>query len=203
MTMSLKILFVAYVLFELLLPMGSAGLVAAHPPQNTIVPTWLLRFNRLTLFFVALPAYAVYGWLIVKEHFPDTTREALRLFIPLVFSLLTSLWWWPKTGGVDLFLFEGLPLFLGLNLLFFCGLVGIVVRKNRDTMDAAVVSLLLVLTLFLFGPALVLSVQGWELSRSGGLAETLLSETQYILAVILTAWSNLPILRKLYRAGEL
>lgn len=198
-----KALCVLYLVLELLLPIVCVLYLAFHPPLASSLPSWVERGNRLALFFVALPAYSVYAWLVLKEHFPATPRAVLQLFLPIVVSFVFSLMWWSEDTLLDVFIFEALPIFLGLSLLFYMGLFYLVWQQQKRNLSLTECLAFLCLSCVLFAPAGIICIQGWELSQSVGILQNALASVDYFGSILLTVWANTPILKSLYASGEL
>ncbi len=199
----MKVLIASFVILELILPMGCASYLMIVPPVNSSIPAGWNEGLRFWFFLGTLPCYAVYAWLLVKEHFPERLREAWPIFVPVLISLGLSLSFWPEDNLLDFLIFEGLPFYLGLNLTFCIGLAIATYQHNAPKIDLTLILLWAGLNLALFSPSLIVFAHGWALSADLELRDQMLAQGEYLLSIVLAAGFSWPMLKHLHEQGEL
>lgn len=198
-----------YLLTELVMPIVAAVYLQFNPPDSFSNWAGLMHAQRLVFCFAALPAYAVYAWLVITAHFPTTRREIAMLFVPVGWAVISSVWLWPEESLWELIVFEGIPFYVALNILLGVGLIWLVLFKEPDESQGlqklAALGLLALLLLLLFGPAACVFWMGWELCtdiNTSGLASGL-SYGDYLLSIGLAVVFTFPIVKSLYQKGAL
>ena len=112
-------IFSFYIILALIMPAAAAAV-------NLMIRDayiWSHNWNaavKIIMFFVTLPIYIIYTFLVLKRLFPRKIMKALLLFFPYILSVLIYSFQ-EDLGPIDFFILNSLPFFLGINLLYFTG----------------------------------------------------------------------------------
>lgn len=198
-----------YLLIELVLPIVAAVYLQFNPPDSFKNRTPFMGIQRWLFCFAALPAYAVYAWLVITAHFPKTWREIIMLFVPVGWVIVSSTFLWSEGSFWELLIFESIPFYVALNMLLGIGLIWLVCVKEkidyRKLTDIAALGLLSALLAILFWPGVSVAWMAWELCgdvNASGL-EAWLSYGDYLLSITLALVFSFPIVKSLYQKGAL
>jgi hypothetical protein len=194
-------IFSFYIILALIIPTGAV--VANLIIRDTYV--WSHNWNgavRIVMFFVTLPIYLIYTFLIIKRHFPKRITRALLLFLPYVFSVIIY-YFWSDLKILDFLILNSLPFFLGINSLYFGGLMVLIVKNTigesfKEIIKRLIGTIIIISLIFfpvvhtlLVGIKFNLEIGGWMLLLG------------FIFIIITTAISHFPVLKELYKEGRL
>ena len=195
------VIFSFYIILALIIP---AGAIAA----NLIIRdayVWSHNWNgavKIVMFFVTLPIYLIYTFLIIKRHFPKKIGKVLLLFLPYVFSL-TIYYLWSDLDLLDFLILNSLPFFLGINLLYFGGLMVLIVINTIGGSAGDIIKRLIgtiIIISLIFFPVVHTLLVGIKFNLESGGWTLLLG---FIFIIVTTAISHFPVLKDLYREGRL
>ncbi len=194
-----------YVLLILILPIISL-IAAFYIYQNLWEDeSFWGSANFFLFFFVNMPIYGIYTTMIIKGYFPTSNKKALLLFIPLVISYTTFF----IDNGFDGFwsyvFINSLPLYLGLNLIFFAGLLvliaGNIVDASFKELAGKLIAMLILITIIFYAPAYFLFF-GINIHTEGTSSyEEIRNLVKYFLTIILMAILHFNIVKKLFNEG--
>lgn len=166
---------------------------------------WSYNWNRavrIIMFFGTFPVYFIYTFLILRRHFPKKTIKALSLFLPYLLSFIIY-FFWVDLSLLDFFVLNSLPFFLGINLLYFIGLLVLIVQKTRrEPINKIIIKVIgtIIIAGIIFIPVLHSFIIGIKLNlEKGGLVFLF----GFLAIVISTAVSHFPILKELYEERKL
>ena len=194
-------LFIFYVLLALIVP-------AVVVFINLIVRdayVWSHNWNiavKYIMLFVTLPIYLIYTFLILKRHFPKKITKVLLLFFPYLLSFAIY-YFWEDMELLDFLILNCLPFFLGISLLYFGGLLVLIVQNTRgeplrEIIKKVIGTIILIGLIFL--PVLHSFLIGIKFNLEKG---GLLFLFGFFAVVISTAVSHIPVLKELYAEGKL
>ena len=166
---------------------------------------------RLLLFFFVYPVGITYFVISLKRFFPRETKKALWLFVPYFANLVVyALRLGFSAGFFSLWLFQTLPLFLGYMTCLLGGFVILIVMGWRDLMQAKIGEIFLAFILItafslaFLGPLVFVFSMGWVMVQKMDLALSAASTIlMYLLSITMVILFHFPIIRRLYREGEL
>jgi len=194
-------LFILYVLFALIVP---AVVIFA----NLIVRdayVWSHNWNtavKFIMLFLTLPVYLIYTFLILRRHFPKKIIRVLLLFFPYLLSI-PIYFFWVDMRLLDFLVLNSLPFFLGINLLYFGGLLVLIIRNTRGEPFREIIKKVtgaIIIIGLIFLPVLHLFLIGIKFNlEKGGLVFLL----GFFAVIISTAVSHFPVLKELYKEGKL
>lgn len=187
-----------YILLEVLIPAASVATLLYQPQDFFSAQT--LYTLRIITFFVSIPVFLVYGWIVTTSYFPSSARERAGLFFPWAFGLVQYWWLWPEEPLWNFILFEGLLIYLALYLLFFGGFCALVYQEHKGSINLGIFFAFLILSLLLFAPTLFVFIIGAEVMD---ILTTPWNMAGYILGIGVGCLSNIPLLKRLYREGQL
>jgi hypothetical protein len=194
-------IFSFYIILALIMPTGA--IVTNLIIRDTYV--WSHNWNgavRIVMFFVTLPIYLIYTFLIIKRHFPKRITKALLLFLPYLFSIIIY-YFWSDLNILDFLILNSLPFFLGINFLYFGGLMVLIVintiRESPREIIKRLIGTIIIISLIFFpivhtllvGIRFNLEIGGWMLLLG------------FIFIIFTTAISHFPVLKELYKEGRL
>ena len=146
--------------------------------------------------------FLIYTYLILKKHFPKKITKALILFSPYLLSH-GIYFFWADTGPLDFLVLNSLPFFLGINMLYLCGLLVLIVQNTRGEPFRGIIKKVIgaiIIIGLIFLPVLHSFLIGMKFNLETGGIICLLG---FFAIIISTALSHLPILKELYREGKL
>jgi hypothetical protein len=194
-------LFIPYILLALVIP--TVVIFISLIVRDTYV--WSRNWNtavKYIMFFVTLPVYLVYTFLILRRHFPKKIIKALFLFFPYLLGFAIY-YFLEDRGLLDFLVLNSLPFFLGINLLYLGGLLVLIVKNTRQEpikeIIKKVIGTIIILGL-IFLPVLYLFIVGINFNLEKGGIVFLLG---FFAIIISTAVSHFPILKELYEEGKL
>jgi hypothetical protein len=194
-------IFSFYIILALIIPTGAV--VANLIIRDAYI--WSHNWNgavRIVMFFVTLPIYLIYTFLIIKRHFPKRITRALLLFLPYVFSVIIF-YFWSDLKILDFLILNSLPFFLGINSLYFGGLMVLIVKNTvgesfKEIIKRLIGTIIIISLIFfpvvhtlLVAIKFNLEIGGWMLLLG------------FIFIVITTIISHFPVLKELYKEGRL
>jgi hypothetical protein len=194
-------IFSFYIILALIIPTGAV--VANLIIRDAYV--WSHNWNgavRIVMFFVTLPIYLIYTFLIIKRHFPKKTARALLLFLPYVFSIIIY-YFWSDLSILDFLILNSLPFFLGINFLYLGGLIALIVKniigEHCKEIIKKLIGTIVIISLMFFpvvhallvGIKINLEIGGWILLLG------------FIFIIFTTTISHFPVLKELYKEGRL
>lgn len=168
--------------------------------------TALMRNVGYILFLIlSAPAYGLYAIMIIKEHFPAKNKNALMLFIPILFTVIIYFF----SDSKELFeilMSDSLPLYLGLNIMFFVGLIFLFIKNlNGERNIIGRLIAMIVLLSVLFFPVFCLMIAGYELSIKYSVTnyEILKELLTFFIAIALVIIFHYRTLISIYKKGKL
>lgn len=161
---------------------------------------------RIIFFFMTMPVYLIYARLIIIEIFPHKNRNALLYFIPYVFTF--GLYYQHINDNVLYFItLDSLPLFLGINLIFFFGLINLLIINMAGNSISTILGkivLTIVIMLLYYAPVLFFAIYGHQLNILVSGTESVISGlAKFYFTILLVAFFNIKAVKNLYVAGKL
>ena len=194
-----KILLSLYILSVLAIPMSVLAMAVA----KNIVPfsesNWM-NAGRLAYYFISIPAYFVYAKMMIREYFPKENKKTLTLFVPLIVTL--GLYFFNKPDNLlELLILDSLPMYLGLNLLFFLGLAQILIFEEFSFIRLFVSILILG---FLFYGAICVFIIGYQLNIKYSITATneKVAILKYIFSILLVSFFHLSLFQEMSKNGK-
>jgi len=194
-------LFILYILLALV---GPAVVIFANLYVRDAY-VWSYSWNgavRIIMFFVTLPVYLVYTFLILKRHFPKKITKILLLFFPYFLSFVFY-FFWSDMGLLDFLILYCLPFFLGINLLYFVGLLVLIFQNTRGEAFREIINKVIgtiIIMGLIFLPVLHSFTFGIKFNLEKGGVVFLIG---FFAVIIMTAIAHFPVLKELYREGKL
>jgi len=202
-----QFLLVTYIFLVLLIPLAVLSVSLFRYEKFFLIPGLPDKTVASIFLFVSLPVYLIYAFIIKKELFPDSLRGALYLFVPIVISYGSYLF---GHGFNDILLFliiSSLPLYLGLNLIFFTGFILLVYRESKyDTAKERFTKIIVlaVIIFLLFSPPVFFFLFGIRINLSDpDVFEFSTRIILFITDILLMAFFHYKILIKMYDRGML
>ncbi len=201
-----KILLNAYLVLVWLLPtvgmLVSLFTIEIEPFTNS---NWT-KVVRVIFFFITMPVYLIYARLIIIEIFPIRNRNALLFFIPYIF---TFIFYFQHINDNILYFItlDSLPLFVGINLIFFFGLIKLIVKDSSSEAGSIILVKILITTIIMglyFTPVVFFTLYGHSLSvYVSGNERIVLNLAEFYFTILLVAIFNIKAVNNLYHAGKL
>ncbi|MCF6241252.1 MAG: hypothetical protein L3J74_07900 [Bacteroidales bacterium] len=145
-----KTLLIAYVLLNVVFPIiGLFSLIGDNEfhTSRLLTGTW-----RITFMFFSTPVYLIYAAMMYSDHFPKNNIKAFLLILPSILTYLMYFW----SGDKSFFLLladTALPIYTGLNFMFFIGLVILIVTGKTESKNPFLIAFgFLLLCILLFYP---------------------------------------------------
>jgi len=201
MSKTSRLIFSFYIILALIMPAAAAAV-------NLMIRDayiWSHNWNtavKIIMLFVTLPIYMIYTFLVLKRLFPGKTMKALLLFFPYILSI-TIYSFQDDLGLTDFLILNSLPFFLGINLLYFAGLIMLIIKKSRQEPLNEVIKKIagtIAITGLMFFPVVHTFLSGIRLNMEKGGWIMLLG---FIFIIISTGVSHFPFLKQLYKEGRL
>ncbi|MFC2159247.1 hypothetical protein ACFLQS_00820 [Actinomycetota bacterium] len=194
-------LFILYVLLALVVPVVVVFVNLMVRDAYVWGHNWNIAVKYLMLF-VTLPIYLIYTFLILKRHFPKKIIKALSLFLPYLLSFAIY-YFWEDMGLLDFLVLNSLPFFLGISILYFGGLLVLIIQNTRgepirEIIKKVIGTIIIIGLIFL--PVLHSFLIGIKFNLEKG---GLLFLIGFFAVVISTAVSHIPVLKELYEEGKL
>lgn len=206
-TITNKCLLGAYIILVLVIPMIALIVSYSVYDDLAIQKTLIGRISVFLYVLVSLPVYLIYSRLVIKEYFPYSNKQAILLFVPFIISYASFFIDKGFNGVWNYLIINSLPLYVGLNLVFFVGLVYLLYDKNKDEDVKSLLGILLaslVILCLLFLPVLHFFLLGIEINSmnlSG--YQMARSVVIFIFTILLMAFFHYKIVIRLYEKGEL
>jgi len=166
-----KVLLILYVALMVAAPLVIILIGFDLVIQDIFKSAFIKNTGYILFLVVSAPAYGYYAFLMIKEHFPAKNKNALFLFIPILFAVVVYFF----SGSKNLFeklMSDSLPLYLGLNIMFFIGLVILFIKNLKGERDIWFRLLFIPVILFvLFLPVYCMLIAGYELSIKYSISE--------------------------------
>jgi len=161
---------------------------------------------RIIFFFMTMPVYLIYARLIIIEIFPHKNKTALLYFIPYVFTF--TFYYHHINDNILYFItLDSLPLFLGINLVFFFGLINLIIKKSVGDGFLTILGkivLTIVIMLLYYAPVMFFTLYGHQLNILVSDSEsTVPGLVKFYFTILLVAFFNIKVVNNLYRAGKL
>jgi len=202
-----KLLLWGYIILVLVIPMVALTASYSVYSDMEVQKTFIGKISIFLYILVSLPVYLIYSRLIIREYFPYNNKQAILLFVPFVISYVT---FFIDKGYDDIWnylIINSLPLYIGLNLIFFLGLLYLLYDKNKDVDLKSLLGILLaslVILCFLFLPVLhffILGIEVNSLNLSG--YQMIRSIIVFVFTILLMAFFHYKIVINLYEKGAL
>ncbi len=170
-----------------------------------ISSTWT-KVARIIFFFLTMPVYLIYARLIIIEIFPHKNRNALLYFIPYIFTF--AFYYQHINDNILHFItLDSLPLFLGINLIFFFGLINLIIKNTvGDSLKTILGKILLTIVIMLlyYTPVIFFTFYGHQLNILVSDPESIVSGlVKFYFTILLVAFFNIKAVNNLYHAGKL
>ncbi len=200
-----KILLVFYVLFVIVAPLVILLIGFDINTVDFYKSKAVKSIAYFTFLLVSAPAYGFYGYLMLKSHFPINNWRALSLFISLLSTTLFYIF--SDTNSLfEVLMSDSLPLYLGLNTMFFVGLL-ILFKKNLEGASDVVARLIAIpiVLLILFFPVYYMYIVGYQLSTKYSQTDTeMLSDIlKFFSSIALVIFFHFKTLIRMYENGNL
>ncbi|RLD66674.1 MAG: hypothetical protein DRI95_06240 [Bacteroidetes bacterium] len=161
---------------------------------------------RIIFFFMTMPVYLIYARLIIIEIFPHKNRNALLYFIPYIFTF--AFYYQHINENILYFItLDSLPLFLGINLIFFFGLINLIIKKTVGDSISIILGkivLTLVIMLLYYAPVIFFAMYGHQLNILVSDSENIISGmVKFYFTILLVAFFNIKAVNNLYHSGML
>lgn len=200
-------LWISYLLAELIVPTIAMIGINFSMEFKTNQTGWA-GASRLMLLFVSVPVYVIYGFIMLKDHFPRQIKKALYVMFPLLINTLFFLYSLRTNGWFTFVSQLSFSFYIGLNLCFAGGLVVLILgRMHNDGIKQIAGKLIatLIIMFFLFAPV------GTQIALMIELTETISASRQafarnlalQLLAVGDVVYFSIPLLVGLYHKGKL
>lgn len=196
-----------YLALVLVLPLVSLIASYAVYSELEVQKTMIGRISTILFLFVNLPIYFIYARMVIMELFPVSGFKAFYLFIPLIVSFLMlcvdnnyeNIWKFLIVGS--------LPLFIGLNLVFFIGLLMLIYQNSVGESPKALIGRWIstfFLILIIFTPAVHFLLLGIEIHSQNVSGFMKFKELfVYIFTILLMSFFHYKIVINLYHKGML
>lgn len=173
---------------------AAPGLIIIHGISSDYVlftnSSWMSA-GRLAYFFISMPIYFVYAHILIKGSFPKSNLKAIYLFIP---GIVTSALYYlePSDIFMEMLFADSLPMYMGINLLFFWGLIYLIFT-DIDGLGKAFAGIIIVSIIF-YAPVCIF-ITGLKLSVKYTVnpIEYNWAMVKYIFTILLVAFFHLPI----------
>jgi len=199
-----RTLLIFYVLFMVVIPL-IVLFVGFNRDIVKFSSSSQINFGRILYIFVSLPAYSVYAVMIVKEYFPEKNKNAFILFIPILFPYLVNYF---SEGRIffEMLMKDSLPLYLGINIMFFAGLLKLIIKNIKG--EAGIIKklfILLIIFFILFFPAYCIFIIGYELSikHISSYMDKVKELLKFFSSIILVIIFHYKILLRMFNEGKL
>ena len=194
-------LFILYVLLTLVVPAVVVFINLIIRDAYVWSHNWNIAVKYIMLF-VTLPIYLIYTFLILKRHFPKKIIKALSLFLPYLLSFAIY-YFWEDIELLDFLVLNSLPFFLGISILYFGGLLVLIVRNTRgepfrEIIKKVIGTIIIIGLIFL--PVIHSFLIGIKFNLETGGLWFLVG---FFAVIISVAISNFPVLKELYKEGKL
>lgn len=161
---------------------------------------------RIIFFFMTMPVYLIYARLIIIEIFPHKNRTAISYFIPYIFTF--AFYYQHINDNILYFItLDSLPLFLGINLIFFFGLINLIIKNTvGDSLPTILgkIVLTIVIMLLYYAPVIFFTLYGHQLNILVSDSESMISGlVKFYFTILLVAFFNIKAVNNLYLAGKL
>lgn len=164
------------------------------------------KIVRIIFFFMTMPVYLIYARLIIIEIFPHKTRNALLFFIPYIF---TFVFYYKHINDNILYFItlDSLPLFLGINLIFFFGLINLIIQNSVGekilTVFGKILATIVIMGIY-YTPVSFFTMYGHRLNIHVSDTENIISNlVKFYFTILLVAFFNIRVVKNLYHAGKL
>ena len=194
-----KILLSAYIILMIAIPL----VVLFMAINRNIVPfsdSGWMNGGRLAYIFISIPAYFVYARMMVKDFFPKENIKALYLFVPVFITI--GLYFINKPDNLlEMLISDSLPLYLGLNLLFFLGLFKLIF-SDEFSIGRLIIGIIIMFLLF-FG-AVCLFIIGLQLSTKYEVNsnDSFWLISKYIFTILLVSFFHFNLFVKMGNEGK-
>jgi hypothetical protein len=197
-----KILLNIYLVLGWVLPTAGLLLTIFMIKQASFNESIWTKITRILFIFVTMPVYLIYARLIIIEIFPKKLLYALLFFVPYVLTFF-NYYQHIHDNLLNFIALDSIPLFSGINLVLFLGLINLVYKKNKGATDVGIVILLtLVIASLYLIPVIYFIVYGHYLNTL--LQENYVPELiKYYLNILLVALFNVKVIKALYIKGVL
>lgn len=161
---------------------------------------------RVLFIIITMPVYLIYARLIIIEIFPYKNKNALLYFIPYVFTF-AFYYQHINDDVLNFIVLDSLPLFLGINLILFFGLIKLI-YENSSASDISTILISILLSVIIIGlyytPVAFLAVYGHHLNKLvsdiGNITTNLI---KFYFSILLVTFFNIKAVNNLYKAGKL
>lgn len=161
--------------------------------------------GQILLSVISAPVYGYYAYLMIKKHFPSNNMQAGLFFIPVlitsVFYLLSD-----RISLLEDLISGSLPMYLGLNMMFFIGLIILFVKNLIGASDIIARLIAIPILLFvLFFPVCYSMIVGYQLSVKYALTdfETFKELSEFFIPIILVIVFHYRTMINLFEEGAL
>jgi len=196
-----------YVVLVLILPMIS--LVASFYVYKGLWTddSFWGQANFVMYFFFNMPIFVIFTYHIINGYFPKSNRNALYLFIPLVISYSPFFIDNGFKGFWPFVITNSLPIYLGLNLIFYLGLLflsfGISIGNSFKRLISGLILLILFSALLFYAPIYFMKfgIELHTLDYSG--YQSIRSLVVFFFTILLMAVFHFKVAKRVFEQGKL
>ena len=194
-----KILLSAYIIFMIAIPLVVLMMAINRSIVSFSDSGWM-NGGRLAYIFISIPAYFIYARMMIKDYFPKENIKALYLFVPVLITI--GLYFINKPDHLlEILISDSLPMYLGLNLLFFLGLFKLIFIDEFSI--GLLIAGIIILFLLFFGAA-CLFIIGLQLSTKYAVNpnDNFWLIAKYIFTILLVAFFHFNLFVKMGNEGK-
>ncbi len=166
--------------------------------------------SRVLFFFVSLPVYVVYAGIILKALAQMAAKWMLLLFVPHVANLVWYAYNYQfSSDWLRLMVFDSIPMYSGLNICFFIGLLILMIsvtiatiKKEGTKTLAARILVTLIVMLAIFTPVVFFFIVGWNMAQTYNPDNTSIGIFKYLFSIVLVIFSHYKVIIDLYKKGQ-
>jgi hypothetical protein len=161
---------------------------------------------KYLFFFLSFPVYAVYASMILNTLAKLANKWMLLLILPHLANLIWYAFYYNfSSDWLNLMLFDSIPFYCGINLIFFGWLLILIKKGGKDAHPDFLVRLfggILIMTP-IFTPVFFFSLWGWDLALAYSPNSSLIGIFKYLFSIFMVIISHYKIVLDFYKKGKL
>jgi|GEM_PF-6693865 hypothetical protein len=199
---TIQIISVIYILLNIVIPSVLIFSSLFHPDLE-IKNESSSNTMKFIFLLVTLPVYIIYAGIIFKYLIHTSSLSVFFAFIPTVLTVVFIITGYKESYVFLSFVFDSLPLFLGISTLLIVGTVVLIIKKM--TVDKDKLFIKIIVTLIIIGllsvPIVYFFDVGIQLSRMLYIKNEDINIIKFLFSVCLVIFFHYKLIIDLYQKG--